>query len=572
MPDTSINIVIGGEAGQGLATMGRLMARAVTRAGYHLLVNQDYMSRIRGGHNFFSIRMGPKPVMAIAEGIDVLVALDGRTIDEHRAQLNPGAVVIVGDTIDTAGLNALRVPFKELAPKPLFYNVVALGVLDAVVCGEVTILEDLLRQTFGKKDDDVVQANIDVVRKAWAWVKGQEYEFSCIAPPQENPGKRLMIDGNDAIALGALAAGCNFVSFYPMTPATTVPAALITKGSPLGLIHDQAEDEIAAINMAIGASYAGARPLVATSGGGFALMTEGVSLAGVSETPLVVVVAQRPGPATGMPTRTEQADLNLVLYAGHGEFPRAVFAPGTIEECFSLTHRAFDLAEQYQTPMFVLTDQFLADSYRAVPPLDIDGLPEIAQPLLDAPAPYSRYALTDDGVSPRVVPGFSEVLVRADSHEHDEQSHITEDAATRVRQNVKRLDKGNGLMQDVIGPEYYGPEYSGHAESDGGADLVLMCWGSSLGACLEAAENLNAQGHTRTAVLHFSQVYPLREEQFMDFLESAGQVVAVEGNATAQFARLVARETGFIVTGSVLRFDGRPLSPQYVLKGLESII
>lgn len=566
MPDTSINIVIGGEAGQGLATVGRLMARAATRAGYHLLVNQDYMSRIRGGHNFFSIRMGSEAVVAITETIDILVALDAATIRLHRERLGPGAVVIAGESIDTGDLKALRVPLKELAPKPLFHNVVALGVLGAAVCLDVTILEDLLRQSFVKKGDEVVRANLDVVRKAHAWVGEQEFDFPCVAPP-ENPGKRLMLNGNEAIAMGALAAGCDFVSFYPMTPATTVPITLIAKGSPLGLVHDQAEDEIAAINMAIGASYAGARPLVATSGGGFALMVEGVSLAGVSETPLVAVVAQRPGPATGMATRTEQGDLNMVLYAGHGEFPRAVFAPGTVEECFYLTHHAFGLAEQYQTPMFVLTDQFLADSYRAVLPPDIDDLPELPRPMTelkpDAPAPYKRYALSDDGVSPRLVPGFCEALVRADSHEHDEQGRITEDAANRVRQNVKRLDKGNGLMQDVIGPDYYGED---------GADVVLMCWGSSLGACLEAAETLNAQGSARAAVLHFSQVYPLREEQFMDRLEAAGQVVAVEGNATAQFARLVARETGFTVSGSVLRFDGRPLSPEYVLKGLESII
>jgi 2-oxoglutarate ferredoxin oxidoreductase subunit alpha len=568
MPDTSINIVIGGEAGQGLATMGQLMARAATRAGYHLLVNQDYMSRIRGGHNLFSIRMGVEPVLAVTEAIDILVALDARTIELHRDRLNPGAIVIAGDLIDTAGLNALRVPLKELAPKPLFHNVVALGVLGGVVCNDVIILEDLLRQTFGKKGDAVVQANIDVVRKAHAWTGEQKFDFSCLAPPPEKPEKRLMLNGNEAIAMGALAAGCNFVSFYPMTPATTIPTALIAKGRSLGLVHDQAEDEIAAINMAIGASYAGAKALVATSGGGFALMVEGVSLAGVSETPLVVAVAQRPGPASGMATRTEQADLNLVLHAGHGEFPRAIFAPGTVEECFYLTHHAFDLAEQYQTPMFVLTDQFLADSYRDVPPFDIDDLPQIAQPLMDAPVPYSRYALTDDGVSPRVVPGFSEILVRADSHEHDEQSHMSEDAANRVRLNTKRLDKGNGLMQDVIGPDYYGPA----AEEDDGADVVLLCWGSSLGACLEAAETLNEKAGRRVAVLHFSQVYPLREEQFMDRLEAAGQVVAVEGNATAQFARLVARETGFTVSGSILRFDGRPLSPEYVLKGLESII
>jgi 2-oxoglutarate ferredoxin oxidoreductase subunit alpha len=261
-----------------------------------------------------------------------------------------------------------------------------------------------------------------------------------------------------------------------------------------------------------------------------------------------------------MATRTEQADLDLVLYAGHGEFPRAIFAPGTVEECFYLTHHAFDLAEQYQTPMFVLSDQFLADSYRSVAAFDVDGLPEIAKPLREAPEPYKRYELTEDGVSPRVVPGFSRTLVRADSHEHDEFCRITEDGGNRVRQNTKRLDKACGLMQDVIGPDYYGEDE---------ADLLLMCWGSSLGACLEAAEKTQDR---KVAVLHFTQVYPLRDEQFMDYLESAGEVVAVEGNATGQFASLVAKETGFKVGSSILRFDGRPLSPEFVLKGLASII
>jgi 2-oxoglutarate ferredoxin oxidoreductase subunit alpha len=560
MSDTSINIVIGGEAGQGLATVGQLMTRAATRAGYHLLVRQDYMSRIRGGHNFFCLRMGPEPVMSITEDIDILVALNAETIDLHRDRLTKRSIVIAADSIDTAGLNALRVPFGDLAPKPLFHNVVALGVLGSTVCSDVSILEELVTQTFGKKGEKVVQANLEVLRRSYAWVREQAFDFSCIAPPPEILEPHLMLNGNEAIAMGALAAGCNFVSFYPMTPATTVAITLINKGHPLGLQYEQVEDEIAAVNMAIGASYAGARAMVTTSGGGFALMVEGISLAGVSETPLVAVVVQRPGPATGMATRTEQADLNLVLYAGHGEFPRAIFAPGTVEECFYLSHHAFDLAEQCQTPVFVLSDQYLADSYSAVPPFDLKGLPETAQPLLDAPAPYKRYALSDDGVSPRVVPGFSETLVRADSHEHDESCRITEDGGNRVRQNTKRLDKGCGLMQDVIGPDYYG---------EPGADLVLMCWGSSLGACLEAAETIKDRS---VAVLHFTQLYPLREEQFMEHLESAGEVVAVEGNATGQFARLVARETGFMAANSILRFDGRPLTPQYVLKGLASII
>lgn len=432
--------------------------------------------------------------------------------------------------------------------------------LGATVCENEAVFEKLLADTFAKKGEEIVKANVDVLRQSFAWAREQAVEIPKIAPADAGREK-LMMNGNEAIAMGALAAGCNFVSFYPMTPATTVATNLINKGRKLGLKHEQVEDEIAAMNMAIGASFAGARPLVPTSGGGFALMVEGISLAGVSETPLVSVVVQRPGPATGMATRTEQGDLNLVLYAGHGEFPRAVFAPGSVDECFYLTHHAFDMAEQFQTPMFVLSDQFMADSYRDVEPFDITDLPEVTKPLKEAPSmPYERYKLSDDGVSPRVVPGFSKALVRADSHEHDEMCRITEDADNRVRQNSKRLSKGQGMWEEVIGPDYYG---------ETGADVVLMCWGSTLGACLEAADQVEGK---RAAVLHFKQVYPLREEQFMEYLEAAGEVVAVEGNATGQFARLVAQETGFQVGGQILRFDGRPFTPQFVLKGLESII
>lgn len=561
MSDKSLNIVIGGAAGQGLATIGRLLSKGVVRAGYHLHVTQKYMSRVRGGHNTFAVRLGTEPPLCPTETIDVLAALNAETLDKHSGELAANALVVAGDDLDTKGLNALRIPFKTLASKPLFHNVVVLGVLAGAIRLDISILEDLLRQTFGKKGDEILQANLDVLRKSYAWVAEQDHVCDFDAAPAAGEG-RMMVNGNEAIALGALAAGCNFVSFYPMTPATSVAQTLIDKGSPLGLQYEQVEDEIAAVNMAIGASYAGARALVTTSGGGFALMEEGVSLAGVTETPLVCVVVQRPGPATGMATRTEQSDLNLVVYAGHGEFPRAVFAPSDPEECFYLTHRAFDLAETYQTPVFVLSDQYLADSYRDEELFDLDGLPEAASPLLEwTEGEYKRYALTGDGISPRLVPGFSEALVRADSHEHDESSRITEDAENRVVQNSKRLRKEAGLFEEVIGPDYYGEE---------GADVVLVSWGSSLGACLEACERIDSK--KSFGVLHFKQVYPLREEQFMDYLESAGRVIAVEGNATAQSAQLLARETGFFVQDRILRFDGRPLTREYVLKCLVDIL
>lgn len=561
MSEAGINIVIGGAAGQGLATIGRLMSKAIVRSGYHLLVTQKYMSRVRGGHNTFAIRMGPEELCGPTESIDILVALNAETLEKHRFWLAEGGIVLAGNDIDTGDLNALRVPFEELAPKPLFYNTVALGILGATICNDVTILENLLSEMFGKKGEAVVKANVEVVRAAFDWVKAQDFDFSCIAPPPEDATERMMVNGNEAIALGALAAGCNFVSFYPMTPATTIAMTLIEKGAPLGLVYEQVEDEIAAVNMALGASFAGARALVNTSGGGFSLMNEGISLAGVSETPLVCVVAQRPGPATGMATRTEQGDLDLVVYAGHGEFPRAVLAPADPEQCFHLTHRAFELAESFQTPVFILTDQYLADSYRNLEPFDLTELPDIVRPMTEADEGYKRYALNEEGVSPRLVPGFSETLVRADSHEHDETGWITEDGMNRVVQNSKRLDKGFGLEDEVIEPDYYG---------DDNPDVLLVCWGSSLGACLEATDM--ADTDKTLAVLHFSQVYPLCESLFLDDLEKAGTVVVVEGNATGQFAKLLARETGFSVNNHILRFDGRPLTPEYVLAGLNGII
>lgn len=564
MSETAINILVGGEAGQGLATISQLMAKALVRAGYELSVTQEYQSRIRGGHNTFALRTGPDPIHGPDERVDILVALNQETVDLHRNQLQPGAVIVAGEGIETHDAQCLRVPFKELASKAIYQNVAALGVLGSTLCGEIGILEKLVTDTFAKKGDEVIQANLDVLRKAYEWVKTQDITFTCMPPaPQDNSG-RLMLHGNEALALGALAAGCNFLSFYPMTPSTSIALTLIGKGGELGLVSEQAEDEIAAINMALGASYAGARACVTTSGGGFALMVEGVSLAAITETPLVVFLVQRPGPATGLPTRTEQADLNLALYAGHGEFPRALLTPGTVEDCFHLAHLAFDLTERYQTPVFVLTDQYLADNYRSVEPFDLDALPETSAPLLQVEdaVGYRRYAVTPDGISPRLIPGYTEALVKVDSDEHDESGHIVEDPQTRNIQNEKRLTKGTGLRCEVIPPELFGEDQP---------DLLLVCWGSGLGACLEATEQLIARGQ-KVATLHFKQVWPLREDQFMPFLEASGAVVCVEGNATGQFAKLLRQETGFAVNGMVLRSDGYPLTATYVRKGLESLI
>jgi len=568
MPDTSIVIVIGGEAGQGLVTVGQLMAKALVRAGYEIVVSQDYQSRIRGGHNTFAIRTGVDPVFAPSEKVDILVALDAETVALHKHQLTPGAIVLADEAFDLstsgAGLNLLRIPSKRLAPKAGQENVLALGVLGSALCKDIGLLEELLRQTFAKKGQEVIDQNLAVLRAAYGWMRTQDYSFACLPPAPEHPAERLMLTGNEAIALGALAAGCNFCSFYPMTPGSSVALTLAAKAKAMGTVVEQAEDEIAAANMAVGAACAGGRAIVPTSGGGFALMVEAVSLAAMLETPLVFVVAMRPGPATGLPTRTEQADLNLVLYAGHGEFPRAVFAPGSVEDCFYLTHRAFEMADAYQSPVFVLTDQYLADSFQNVEPFDLAGLPELPAPLLEPadPASYKRFALTEDGISPRAIPGFSTALVVSDSDEHTEDGRLTEDLDMRVRMVAKRLSKGLGLAEDTVPPAYSGPE---------AAEVLLVCWGSTLGAALEARERLEEQGKS-AAVLHFPQVWPLNGDQFLPQLTGAKRAVCVEGNATGQLARLITQETGFRFRDLVLRFDGLPITATYILRGLESIL
>ncbi|WP_243310143.1 2-oxoacid:acceptor oxidoreductase subunit alpha [Fundidesulfovibrio agrisoli] len=559
MSDTCVSIVIGGEAGQGLVTVGDFLAKALVRAGYEIVVTQDYMSRIRGGHNTYAIRVSHEAIHGPRESIDLLVALNAETVALHRAQLTSRALVLADEAIDRLGHPGLSIPFKALCPKPMFENVAALGVLTQLLCLERSWLEALIRDEFAKKGDEVVRQNLDVFSSAQDWAAGQKAVFSCMAPPVRT-AKRLFMNGNEAIAFGALAAGANFCSYYPMTPATSVAATFVSQGTKMGMLIEQAEDEIAAINMALGASYAGARVVVPTSGGGFALMVEGVSLAGMTETPVVVVLAQRPGPATGLPTRTEQGDLNMVLYAGHGDFPRAVFTPGTPEQCFELTYRAMDQAEKWQSPVFVLTDQFLADSYRAVVPFDLEALPPVSGPGLtcEDPAGYKRYALTPSGVSPRLVPGFGEHLVVVDSDEHTEDGHITEDLTVRVQMVDKRMRKFDGLAADVVPPTYSGDE---------APSTLLVCWGSAMGAALEAAQGLRAGGKS-AAVLHFGQVYPLIPKQFLPILERAGRVVMVEGNQSCQLARLIRQECGYHFKEAVTRYDGLPITARYILDRL----
>lgn len=554
-----INLVIGGEAGQGLVTIGQLLGKALVRADYEILVTQSYHSRIRGGHNTFAIRIGTDRFLAPRDSIDILVALNSETAELHRGQLTDHGLLIVDAALSPALPRMVRPAFKELGPEKL-WNTAALGLLGNILGLSVELLYDALEGMLGKKHPESLAENKAVLDKSYQWAAAKIDAPHFTLAETTSQGERLMLNGNEAIALGAFAGGVKFCAFYPMTPATSIVLNLIAHADTMGCVIEQAEDEIAAINMALGAAFAGAPSMVATSGGGYALMTEGVSLAGMTETPVLIVVAQRPGPATGLPTRTEQGDLEFVLHGGHGEFPRAIYAPGDLESCYQLTQQALATAERYQTPVFLLTDQFLADSHRAIPPFDPNAIAPIAaganpQPV---PRPYRRYATTDSGVSPRLLPGISEHLVVADSDEHTADGHITENLAVRTTMVDKRLRKLEAMKGEVIAPRHDG-------EPD--ADLLLVSWGSTRGPVREAADILAAQGK-KIATLHFDQVWPLVPVQFLPFLQQAKAVVCIEGNATGQFARLLRRESGFTVEHKVLRYDGLPFTARYILHRL----
>lgn len=548
-----INILIGGEAGQGLQTIGFIFAKALVRSGYSVHVHQTYESRVRGGHNTFSIRVGNQKVLAPQEEIDLLIALNEESIDLHKDELSRNGFIVGNGDLNRKEKNWIGVPFKTLG-KEIYWNTAAMGVAAGLLGLNHQILGKAIIEILGEEKAD---ENLKVLKASYQWLETQTLKMNPI-PSIPNPSPRLLLNGHEAVALGAISAGLKFCAFYPMSPSTSIAQTLIDWAKEMGLIVVQAEDEISAIHMALGASYAGAPSLVPTSGGGFALMVEAVSLSAISETPIVIVIGQRPGPATGLATRTEQGELWFVLHAGHGEFPRAIFTPGTVEECFHLTRRALELAEKYQGPIFILTDHFLADSYSDIEPVPVEGHSSI-KPGTDPneiEPPYFRYQITESGVSPRLLPGLSKYRVVADSHEHTEDGHMTENLSIRPKMVNKRLRKANGIRSEVISPTFVG---------ESNPDFLFVCWGSSKGSVEESTTILNSNG-TKASMLHFSQVWPMIPEQFLHYLEDAKQVVCVESNATGQLAQLIRRETGFNIEKKILRYDGLAITPPYILR------
>jgi 2-oxoglutarate/2-oxoacid ferredoxin oxidoreductase subunit alpha len=569
-------IKIGGEAGQGIQTIGDALGRVFARAGLHIFTDQDYESRIRGGHNFYRIRIADRLVIAPRDKIDILVALDRESIVQHGSELTKqGQIIYDSESLKEKhdGSQYLDIPFAKLAVDQggdrIMANTVATGAVLGMLGMDLTNLMDLIDATFKRKGEKVITSNRNAALAGYDFAVKSCIRCNFSVTIDEKESKRMLIGGSDAIALGALASGVKFYSAYPMTPSTGIMNFLAGKEREYGLVVEQAEDEIAAINMALGASFAGARAMIGTSGGGFALMVEGVSLAAMTETPIVIALGQRPGPATGFPTRTEQGELQFLLHAGHGEFPRFIFAPGSPEQAFFLTNKAFDLTEKYQVPAFILFDTYLADSQWTFRGFDLGRIRTADYRLrgdaFAALPKYKRHAFTGSGVTPLGVPGDAKHLVVTDSDEHDEDGHIVEDAATRIKMVEKRLFSKLPHMRDEVAPPFlYG---------DHGPDIVIVGWGSLYGLLREAVDELS-RSHS-IAMLHFSEICPFPETEKFDYLgllRGARLTICIEQNATGQFARLMRTEMGFEFGALLNKYDGRPFTVESLVENLKGMI
>ncbi len=558
-----VSIVLCGEAGQGIQTVEKILVSILKLSGYFVFSAREFMSRIRGGSNSTEIRISDQPVNSFVEKIDVLIPLDDKAVGHVKWRIDENTIIMgKKEFIEGKSKKTSEIPFTDLAKEAgnkLYANTVTVGVLSGIFDVNFDIVEDFIRDYFKKKDEKIVEGNIQAAEKGYDMGKNlaDKNDMDFDLRKNEKAKEHLLLSGTELASLGAIAGGCNFISSYPMSPSTGVLVFLAQQQEEFGIIAEQAESEISAINMSLGAFYAGARAMVTTSGGGFALMNEGLSLAGMLETPIVIHLAQRPGPATGLPTRTEQGDLLFALFAGHGEFPRIIFAPGKSEDIFYLTRKAFNLSDKFQIPVIILTDQYLLDSSYLVPSLDVSKL-KINHYFVKTGKDYKRYKLTEDGVSPRGIPGYGEGFVVVDSDEHDEEGHITENLDFRTEIVDKRLRKLDLVKKEIEPPELIG---------DKKYRTLVIGWGSTYYGIKEALKRLDDKN---TSFLHYKQVYPLHPDT-REYIEKAKRTIVVENNATGQFARLIKMETGIQVDHSILKSNGLPFGVEEIVKRIKSI-
>ena len=573
-------ISIGGAAGQGVATPGDIFAKIFSRRGLHLNAYNAYQSIIRGGHTLLTIRTGMEKVTNMGDRIDLLIPLNQDTMDRHLRLLTAGAACIYNsDTIKpgtaASGVQLCPLPVSELADitrNKVAQNTLAIGAGLHMMGIGFQAMEEVLREQFKKKGDAVVAENVGVARVGYDYAAAHFTDFSSPLPKTEN--RYAILSGNIAMAMGGAAAGVKFYCAYPMSPSTGVLHWMAAHARKAGIMVRQVEDEIGVINMAIGAAHSGVRAMCATSGGGFALMSEGLGMSAMIETPVVVINCQRAGPSTGVPTKTEQGDLWQMLGAAFGDYPRIIAAPLDIGDCFKLIPEIFNLADRFQCPGLVLCDLLLSEGRLSIHPNDLDFCPPIDRGELITTANgvasatstnggYKRYKITDNGISPRAVPGVPGHIHTVATDEHQEDGVIISDEFTnpikRRAMMEKRMRKVAGIEAAVRPPALSGPP---------NVDVTLIGWGSTKGVIEEACELLNEQGISANQ-LQIRWLVPLHGEAILELLRGSRYTIIVENNYSGQFARYLRSETSFVPSGHIRKYDGEPFMPHHIVDAVK---
>lgn len=581
MSKVDLAIGIGGAAGQGIATPGDILARIFVRRGLHLNAYNAYQSIIRGGHIFLTLRTSDRPVRSQGDKIDILIPLNQDTMDRHLSLMRTGSAVLYNsDKIKpgTAAAGVQLCPFsvKELAPNikgDLVQNTIALAAVLRLVGVEFKILEEILTLQFKRKGEAVIAENVGVARAGYEYANAHFKPFPFVLP---DTGKRLaFFEGNQALAMGGAAAGVRFYCAYPMSPSSGVLHWMARHARQLGIMVRQVEDEIGVINMAIGAAHAGCRAMCATSGGGFALMSEALGSAAMMEIPVVCINVQRAGPATGVPTKTEQGDLWQVMGAGQGDYPRIIIAPTNILDCFKTVPQLFNLVDKFQCPGIILSDLLLSEGRSSVDPAELDFNVAIERGEViglngDIPSVnggYQRYKITESGISPRALPGTPGYVHVVATDEHDEDGVLISDEFTNPhkRQAVheKRMRKMEGILPLLAPPELFGPVE---------AQVTLVGWGSTEGVIQEAIEKLAEEEGIDANNLQIKWLVPLHAEAILSTLSKSKKVIIVENNYSGQFARYLRSETGIVADGHIRKYDGEPFLPHHVVDGVKKIL
>jgi 2-oxoglutarate ferredoxin oxidoreductase subunit alpha len=576
-----LSLLVGGEAGAGITRSGFLFAKTCLRGGLYVFGANDYQSLIRGGHNFYTVRACDEEVYSQADTIDLLLALNKETIHLHKHELVSGAgIVYDGDQItitdEELGRDDIKlypVPMqkivKDLEGPTIMENTVALGAAIALLDYDPELLNSVLRDTFSPK---TAELNIEATKRGHNHIRENYTDgFGYTLKKTVSAGKhRIFLTGNEAIGLGAINAGCKLYAAYPMTPATSILHFLAPLDRQYKMIVIQVENEIAAVNIVAGASYAGVRSMTATSGGGFCLMSEGLGMTGMTETSPVIVLVQRPGPSTGLPTYTAQGDLRFAIHASQGEFPRVVIAPGDVEESFYTTLEAFNLAEKFQIPALIISDKYLAESHGTSEPFDqnrigIDRGHLITEDEYAGEEEYKRHKFTENGVSPRAMPGTKGAIVRTNADEHNELGYTTEDPALSTKMADKRFKKLDALTKELENYEtvkLYGPEE---------ADATIIGWGSTKGPIREAVKILSKEGF-KVNYLQIVYLHPFPADKVQKIRQSAKKTVVAENNKTSQLSSLIREHLLTTVDHKILKYDGRPFNPEALARSIKEVL